>query len=383
MMDERLGLPSASRMDRLAHCAGSWLAEMQFSQEEKTEASKDGDDIHEALSQDDFENLGEDNQEIALRLKQMVAAAKTHWVTHYGLNIPTNEVKEIKETRFWVRDSRRKLCSAKLDLAFVVEQSALIIDYKTGYLEVTESHKNFQMRTQAVALWQAYPKLTKIRCAIASYRFREQASATDYDSAALLKAEREIRFVVAHADNPDAERVPGEWCRYCKAKANCPQCASFGLLPIAVAKPDASDEESIIKSVTQLGLQDLAFINSKKAIAEKLFDAVNNRLRNMTTEELASVGLRLSPTERWKPSNVDGIFQTMVEEGLLSKVEFKACMNVVLGRIQELALPRLMAKGIKTKKEAGVKLKELLLPNMEKIQTAPRLVRIKKELTNE
>lgn len=371
MIDEREGLPSASKMDRVAHCPGSVNAEREFSQEEVTEVTQEGTDIHDLLHDEDapdaLEEIEENSVVIAERLKDLRDREVGKWRAG-----KTGEEKILKEERFWLMDKNRKLTSAKLDYAIIIGDSAFVLDYKSGYKPVTESHKNYQVRTQVVTLWKAYPNLKEIRGGTAAYRFRENFSMTDYSIGDLLKAERELRFILWRAEQPDAERIPGEWCDYCKAKANCPQAGAMSLLPVETVK-DCSvvpTDEEIRSSVAKLDLKQLAYLNSKKTLAEKVFAAVKTRLKSMPDSLLNKVGLKHKIRDINKPDDISGIFREFMHSGLLKKEECAGCCNIVIGRIVEIAVPRLMEKGVATKKDATLRVKKMLEPFMLKVSSS-------------
>lgn len=377
MKDPRLGLASASKMDRIAHCPGSLQAEREFSLEEKSDVASEGDAIHDSLAVDDLDNLDGDQAEIAKRLKDMREKLIASWRS--GREIQSSD-EEIREQRFWIHDGHRKVCSAQLDYAEISGGEAIVIDYKSGYRYVTPSHKSYQIRTQAVSLWKNKPHLRRIRGCIASYRFREHASQTDYTTMHLVKAEREIKFLLWRAEQPDAERVPGPWCTYCKAKSNCPAAAAMALLPVPNAPPQSKElDQAIARQVCTLSLDQLAYIQNRRAIADKIFVAVTNRLRNFSEEELASVGLRLLENNRAKVNDVSGAFKAFIDAGLLRKEECAGCCNVIVDRIAKLAIPRLLEHGVSTKKAAAQRVRAMLDPFLSTIECAKKVVKLNKK----
>ena len=377
--DERKGLPSASSMDRLAHCPGSWIAEKLYSQDDDagSSARDEGTEIHEAMEDDDMEHLEEDTKEISKRLKSMEKLAVDAWLSDNGEPEETPPM-EAREKRYWLKDKDQDVCSAKLDYVCIQGSSALVIDYKSGYLDVTPSHRNYQIRTQAVTLWRSHPNIDKIRGAVASYRFREQYTQVDYTLPDLFKAEREIRFLLWRSRIAYAERVPGEWCRYCKAKANCPEAAAYALLPVPVAKnAGAITEDEAKLAVLSLSLEQLAYMETHRTLAGHVFSAITNRLRQYSEAELASVGLKFrAGREILTPKDLRGIFDTFVAQGLITKEEYSECLKLVLTRLMKRAMPKMLAQGVKTKKAAIERIKALWDPYCDRATTVKSIVKM-------
>jgi len=369
-------------MARLTYCPGSYLMELHTPQAESGEQDEDearqqGTDVHEALHSGDDEDLDEEGKKIAERLKRMEREAIDTFLDDTGAK--ESELEIIRERRYWVANKRgTSLYSGQPDLVVIAPGGwAMVMDYKTGFKEVDHASMNAQIRSLVVAVWKNHPKLRNIRGYIAAYRFRESLSRVDYDAGLLLKAEREIDFVLWRAWRPDAERVPGEWCRYCKAKAFCREAAAMSLLPVVHVPEKKRQAKKEELNVIALGLsvEEVVAVWKWRTLIEHVLKAVTNRLRNLPPEVLASHGLKVVPGgEVTKITQVPELKHKLEIDDLMTPEEWVACCTPVLGRINELIVPRLMhQQGLPTK-EAGESAADRYIEAFaQKVQRAPSI----------
>lgn len=299
LTDERQGLPSASGMERLLNCQGSWQAEQGCDAEPGSSVTADGTAIAEALESGDTSDLDETQKPIAERLQAMRTEAGHAWMAKFGIS----EVREYREERLWIRgDGYKNIASAQVDYALISGDGAyaLIIDEKTGYLPVTESDLNIQLRTQAVALVSEYPHIQHVRVAIAHKRHKEKFDATDYNSTDLTYAANQIRQGIWAANLPTPPRSAGSWCRYCKGNSGknvCRTAVAWASVPVAYAgapmladgKPD---KEAIAARVQELPPATLAMLHLRRPIADNILNAVETRLATLPEATLNEVGLK-------------------------------------------------------------------------------------------
>ena len=175
-------------------------------------------------------------------------------------------MQTIKEQRLWLTHNGSLLMSGKPDLVVIEGDRALVIDYKTGYLETLEASQNLQLRTLAV-LVAANHDVTEVSVAIVQPNIRPGYSIARYDERDLDLAERQLRKILDAAQDENAVANPGEkQCRYCKAKPVCKEAqeASFSVieadtttldvvrLPELLEKCDLADR--VIKSIRDAAL---------------------------------------------------------------------------------------------------------------------------------
>ncbi len=137
------------------------------------------------------------------------------------------------ETRLWhrfpkvaVETKRKKLrvevemlqTSGRFDVALYdpTDGRALIVDGKSGWLDVPPPNSNPQLRRLAVLLWLSlYPKQVLVNIL---KPFGRQEPCCVYDAEALRTALLEMEAQVRANHDPKSPRTPGEvQCRYCRA----------------------------------------------------------------------------------------------------------------------------------------------------------------------
>ena len=175
-------------------------------------------------------------------------------------------MQTIKEQRLWLTHNGSLLMSGKPDLVIIDGDRALVIDYKTGYLETLEASQNLQLRTLAVMVARNH-NVDEVSVAIVQPNIKPGYSIARYDEIDLEIAERQLRKILDDANDENAVANPGEkQCRYCKAKPVCKEAqeASFSVieadtttldvvrLPELLEKCDLADR--VIKSIRDAAL---------------------------------------------------------------------------------------------------------------------------------
>jgi len=295
MIDERLNLPSASGMDRLANCPGSRALEACIkSAPAQSDAEKkvkvDGTKIHFALEKADFDALEMNQREIAEAINVLEHDQVDAWKKDRG--IPLREhVEIIRETRFWMIDEKiNNVLSAKPDVVYVSRKfkAALIINYKTGFKPHTAAKLSYQCRTEAVCV-AGELELQSVRVAVAQHRFKSCVTAAQYSASDLKFADLELRMIDWRSKQQDAPTCAGVWCDWCKAKGICKTAAVFALLPSTATTPALPD-------ITN---DDAAFIERRRTLSKKIFDAVNDRMKNLPEDELQRLNFEVyTPKDR-------------------------------------------------------------------------------------
>jgi hypothetical protein len=336
MTDEREGLPSASAMYRVVSCPGSLaLIESCKPPELTTSVAQQGTEIHAALESGETYALDEESQEIAEKLKQLEQSMIRDFVPD-----SMRDTEVYRETRLWVHDSSfNVVASAKSDVIFVVDDRpvrALVIDFKTGFLPVTPAEKNWQLRTQAVAVHQEYGA-TNIRVAVACARLgKPHVDFVDYTLEDLKNAERDLLFQLWKAKQPDAPRHAGEWCKYCPAKAYCREAAAWSAVEVVSPTQTVTTKEQIGVTVASMTPEQLVHVWRKRNIVEGVMDAIKARLKALPPEELESLGLRLKEGKRNREIvDKDGAFSHMIMESYFTELEIFSASKLSVQKLTE------------------------------------------------
>lgn len=378
--DGRQGLPSASGAPRIVHCAGSVAAEALCPGDEQTEVALQGTVIHLALETGKEEGLEVNAGDVVQNLKKIEIDAIEAWQKEFGIE----DYKLIREERFWIRDANLDMVmSAKPDATAIGKGRdgrtyALVLDFKSGFLDTEPATQNWQVKTQAVAVRHEFPDVDVIRAAIIQHRFGSKYDPVDFEWADIDQTWAELKFYLHLSKQPDAPRVPGSWCRYCRARGACPQAGAVALLP-QVAIP-ANEEEDAVAMVALLNVHQLESIRSRKPLIVAILDAVNDRMKQLPAEELALVGLQLVPSNPTRTlPNVQAVYELLVREKLLDDdAEFRALCKIGVGDLEELIVPRVQKKfNLSTIKDSKVEAGKLLAPVVVPSPRSPTLKPIK------
>lgn len=327
-------------MDRVVHCAGSVAAERDLPPLPSQQVTQQGTNIHDALESGDDSELELTEQEIKDRLSSLEKETAALWYEEFNLE---REAPTVREKRFWIRERKSLdlLASARLDFALVHNTHALVINYKSGYADSTPSERNWQCRTEVIALWQEFPQLEHIRGGIVQSRLYSKIDLTDYQLEDLVRIEREIRHVLWRASQPDAARVPGPHCRYCRALAHCREAAAYVLMPPARIAPytvrtnGKIDVLAIGEAISKLAPNELAFLYQRRKIADAVFDAVEARMKTLAADELRAIGYKVAEGNRNKiVVNAKRAYERLGE--LLSEEERFLCIRISRGPAAEL-----------------------------------------------
>lgn len=226
MNDPRHRKPSASYLEQMSLCPGSWMAQQNIP-EQPTSDSRAGDVIHKALAGDSEAraNLTSDETRTYETLEFRYANLL------FGFEMGANSYR-MTEERLW---SRNQEFSGQLDRAEIYGVRGVVADFKSGHLEVTDSPRNLQLRAQAVLLWQNHGVIMVQAAIIPAWQ--PMPLPVEYDLDDLKRAELEILEIIANAQKENAPRVPGEkQCRYCKFRPSCPEARETMLAVEPVAK---------------------------------------------------------------------------------------------------------------------------------------------------
>lgn len=378
--NEREGLASASGMPRRVHCAGSEAAEALFPGEEQTGVALSGTVIHLAMETGSDEGLEVNEKDVTENMRRIEQEAILQWRTDFDREEP----EILREGRLWIRDRKtlQLIASAKPDVVGINGAFAIALDFKSGFLDAESAGTNWQLKTQAVAVWHDHPEVKHVRAAIIQHRFGSKYDPVDFALEDLKQAEAELKFYLHLAKQPDAPRVPGSWCRYCKARGTeaCPESKALALMPNVMVP--VTDKEQIEGVVLAMTVDQLASVRARKTLIEAILDAVEVRLKQMSPEKLASVGLELKPNSPMRTlPNIQNAYELLVREKLIEDdEEFRSLCKVSIGAIEELVVARIQKQlGGSTVKDAKFHLDKLLAPIAVPVPKSPSLKPLKKK----
>lgn len=323
-LDVRKGRPSASGMQRLVLCPGSWLAE-KGCPDVGSEAAELGTRLHKHMELGTTPEDAEEAEAVEWCRKMEVQLAERYVA-------PMGADRVLREVRWW---GHNEAFSGQADVVFVHEGCALVLDYKFGRVPVAAARDNMQLAALAYLALRNLPDVDVVFCGILQpLASRQEPRVVRYHRE--MKGQLEVYFMqaVAEAEKLHARRVPGEvQCRYCKAKADCPAC--HGLLvqqsqvEVASAWPDWLPERKA-EAVRLAGL------------AKRWADAVERRAKADLMAGLSIPGCSLSAGRKsFKVTDAQGAFSVLSDAIGLTGEEFAGCCSVKISELDKLVHRRL------------------------------------------
>lgn len=361
--DERKGCTSASAAEADALCQGRHRAQIGLPETTSDDAAS-GNRIHAHLAgeqvalSDDELDLAEKCWQVEKELVQKI----------FGDNL--DNAKIYREQRLW-SDFGGFKHSGKPDLVYVVGKVGAVLDYKTGRNEVAESPRNLQLRDLAVLAAIEY-QLDEVHVAIIQPWATMKPEVCCYTKRDLILAlgEMEARIVASNA--PNAPRTPGEvQCKYCKAKAVCPEARQVAITPPANAVGLIPPIDPV-KIDLELSCEDLGAFLDKATIAESIIDACREEAKRRLTEGEAIPGYTLKAgATRESITDAQECFNRCAAKGVTLDA-FMGAVTIAKGKLKDAVKSATGDKG----KALDATLAQILDGITEEKQAAPSLVKI-------
>jgi hypothetical protein len=286
--DERLGLPSASGLERLMLCPGSKRMERGMPESTNPDAER-GTRIHAWLAGETIDLDSEEEIDAFACRDQaapLIEGARTI----------------IREERIYLRDGLRPIFSGQADVIalFDADTRAVVLDYKTGRGSVSDADTNAQLAALAVLVRCEFPTVETASVAIIQPVLRAKPIVATYDTAGMDAAERTLRAALAEASKENARLNPGEsQCKYCKGKTVCPALSGQTIgesrdvaLHLDITETEAATKElraTIEDHTANLPSDRLAYLAERLPLAKLLFDAVENEIFERLCKDPESV----------------------------------------------------------------------------------------------
>lgn len=363
--DVRMGLPSASGMERLINCPGSYLAEQSAPPSEDSPWSAEGTLLHAVLAYErPYADLTEEQQQLVDRIR----AIEDMLVVKLGFDAPGTAV--LREQREWYRDSLgKRLWSGQADVIRLdTRKRALVIDYKTGRGDVESAEGNYQMRALAV-LTAEHNEVDEVLVAIVQPFATSDPVVVRYTTAHLDQAETETLVAIERSKDPEAPRVAGDHCKYCRALAGCP-AAQQSVTDLAT-EAFAWTKEAL---PTFTGEQ-LAELLPKVKLAKRVCDAVEERAKAFIDAGNEIPGWYLKPgAVRREISDASAAFELLSD--ILDQSAFVACCSVAVGKLETAVKASTGSKATEAKELVNGRLAEVIVEK----RNAPSLATSKNQL---
>jgi len=353
MDNERKNLPSASGIERISLCPGSWNLERTLPEPPQTEDAASGTRVHAFLAGDESVRLSDDELDVVIKCNTLT------WDALY--NRMPGDSKILKEQRIWLKDGCGvEMFSGKFDRAYIAGKRGAVIDFKTGRNGVTEAKGNRQLRSLAVLVAQEFG-LEEVIVAIIQPWGDPQTSACFYGREELEVALSELVLLLAYAANPDIERIPGEkQCQYCRAKAICPE-ARQAAFAITTTQTDALTP-AVISAVLDKCKQAEDVITACREKAKEMLAADPNAIPGWKLKPGRFIETITEPQE---------VFNRAYNRGV-SQEQFLSCITVKKTALENAVKAATNASG----KALDAELDAILDGCSETKQAAPSLEKI-------
>lgn len=212
--DVRGGKPSASGLQRLALCPGSWQAEAKCPPSGDSADSAMGTWLHKCMETGDMPEDAEEREACEWCKATEVEFAKTL--------LGGVETAHCREARWWDKGGK---FSGQADVVYYNAETGdvLICDYKFGRGEVAPTAHNHQLAALALLAVDNLPSVRKIYVCILQPFVSRKPEPRLWDASQADALRAGIYGIIADAEVPQAPLTPGEkQCKYCRALATCP-----------------------------------------------------------------------------------------------------------------------------------------------------------------
>jgi CRISPR/Cas system-associated exonuclease Cas4 (RecB family) len=275
-MDERKSKMSGSGMKGYADCAGKFQLEQTCPEGESSIYAEIGNRIHAVMAGDTTIVLTDEEQDIVHRCNYQYNEVYASLPDEIG-EVTTS----VLEQRFWYNDT----WSGQIDrIDFFGDETALVVDWKTGRTPQGNAAENLQLRAYAVLVKKNYPALKRIFVSIVQ-PLAAPYTIAEYEEIDLKLADEQIQSIVDAALAPNAPRTPSpDACKYCRAKSICPE-AQGQVTALAEVKAD------IIPALTD---EQVADFLEKAVVVESFIESLRAEAKKRLQQGAEIAGWKLS-----------------------------------------------------------------------------------------
>lgn len=358
----------ASNLHRFRNCSGAPAAEKDIPDPPDKIWTGEGTIVHGLLNgtvlAKDVEN--EDLLDIADRMEAIASHILEKILPEGQEGYERLEVIKDRDEPYFVEYGGEKIISGHPDFIQIGtifgKRVAVILDYKSGYLEVPAPELNDQLRSYAVMVWQAFAGIEEVYASIVP-RFGAPPVPVHYDSNDLMRAVLDLVDVEKASRDAKAIRKPSvDACRYCRARATsrCPE--TLHIDPKLITMNSLIDLTPAQKGEL-LDLSTIATGNIKR-----LKERLEEELRD---DPNAVEGWHLVPGDiKGSIKDSDACYQLVSE--FMTVEAFQACLKVAQKPLKDAIKDYLVTNGC-AKKNAAARIKEILAPVTVFTQNKPSL----------
>lgn len=364
----------ASNIHRRAACPGSARLEAGLKDEDSVQ-SREGTLLHAYRANPKLERtVLRPMQQDLLRISDEIHEFVFSKVGEQ-FGIPDDEPHEDGcEKELWVHRDGKPEISGHCDRwrRYPALRLVVILDDKFGYKPVEPAALNPQLRCYAVAAVDEWPDTERVCVAISQPRmtYFERCTLALYESAEIEASRKELLAILDASREPDAPLHAGEsQCRYCLAKAGCPEFARQ-LAPL-------DQGESVLSTLGQLTPAQRDSLITACKFADYIKEAVYDHEREVVAAGGESFYTLGKATEMRNITSARRAVALLSLRGDLTRDEAIDCCEPSVGAIEEKVRLNRMKTGKCTWKEAKDIVNETLEPVLERKAKRPSLTRIK------
>jgi hypothetical protein len=191
-----------------------------------------------------------------------------------------------REHRLWFRRGLNPVSTGRYDYAYRSRDSnrVLIVDDKTGRLEVSPAEVNDQLRELAAVFYQnALGGVEEITVAVCQPWVSRTPSVAVFDRLEAEFAILQLQKNLAQVAEPYAIRTPGPHCKYCPAAAHCEENRT--LVNSVLSLSDRIRKGDFALPIGKYGTLFL----DKALMAQKVLEAIIAKYKELLTTEATAV----------------------------------------------------------------------------------------------
>jgi hypothetical protein len=205
-------------------------------------------------------------------------------------------------------------------------------------------------------------------------------SLADYDAASLAAARQALLDTLWKAENATpADLKAGDWCQWCKARANCPALRAKALAPVhsmtrSLPEDDKTARAALFARAMELDADTLASYMRDLKLMGWVANAIEGAAKTRAKDDPAfQQYYRLKPgVVREKIVDVGTVFQRVAALGV-SPDEFTGACSLAKNKLESLVRKATSSKG----KALADKISEVLAGATEAKETAQQLEEVK------
>lgn len=340
VQDERQGRPSASGMQRLFLCPGSWQAEKKCPVDEESKDASMGTMLHACMEQGTTPEDPEDAEAVAWCRETEDSLCEKY--------LGSADVNRYREVRLFERGDR--LFSGKPDMVAVGSRKAFVVDYKFGRIPVEAAECNLQLSAVAVLVMDMFEEGAVDEvfvCILQPYASRKEPAVCRYTRESVEQARAFFQTCIKLAQDEHAPLKPSEKaCRYCRAQSSCP-AVSLALVNVTSGDLTAAWEQWTPEKRREA--YDLA------KLAKKWAASVEGKVKADLRAEVEIPGLVLAPGKKaFTITDAAAAFQILnglFPNGITAQA-FTACCKVGITDLDKLV------HAVRKAADAGAKVAE-------------------------